>query len=381
MKSNSDPKYAFPVVSLFSGAMGLDLGLIEAGLSVSVSQDLDKWCIETIQKNGHASVAGDLKQLITADASCEFLLRPANLKRSQVFAVVGGPPCQAFSTAGKRMGVLDLRGSLYSQFLHVVSVLRPRFFVMENVKGLLSMHVSPKDKKSPLLLDVILEEFKKTGYKTVHGLLDAVHYGTPEFRERVIVVGSREHEPIYLPRPTHFPFHQSPGFRWQTLGQAIGDLEGTQMPHSNFPPKIRRYLEMIPEGGNWKNLPRSMTRKAMGGAYKSGGGKVGFFRRLSYEEPSPTLVTSPTQKATMLCHPKETRPLSVKEYARIQGFPENWMIEGGISDCYRQIGNAVPIKLGEAIGQMLISVATGTSEVRVKRYRGTSVHSAVSSVS
>jgi len=379
MKSSLPPKPAFSVISLFSGAMGLDLGLMKAGLNVTVSQDLDKWCIGTIRRNGHVGVSGDLRKLIASDASCQFLLQPANLKKPHVFAVVGGPPCQAFSTAGKRLGSLDLRGSLYSQFLHVVATLHPRFFVMENVKGLLSMHASPKDKNSPLLLDVILEEFGKIGYKTVHGLLDAVHYGTPEFRERVIIVGSRDHEPIYLPRPTHFPFHQSPEYRWKTLGQTIGNLEGTKMPHLNFSPKIRKYLELIPEGGNWKNLPRSIVQKAMGGAYESGGGKVGFFRRLSYEEPSPTLVTSPIQKATMLCHPKETRPLSVKEYSRIQGFPESWIIEGGVSDCYRQIGNAVPVKLGEAIGQMLVSVATGASEIRVKRYRGTSVHTAVSS--
>jgi DNA (cytosine-5)-methyltransferase 1 len=119
----------------------------------------------------------------------------------------------------------------------------------------------------------------------------------------------------------------------------------------------------------------------MGGAYESGGGKVGFYRRLSFREPSPTLVTSPIQKATVLCHPRETRPLSVKEYARIQGFPNSWLIEGKAQDCYRQIGNAVPIPLGKAIGQMLISVARGTSEVRVKRMRGTSVHSKMQAMS
>jgi DNA (cytosine-5)-methyltransferase 1 len=152
------------------------------------------------------------------------------------------------------------------------------------------------------------------------------------------------------------------------------DLIDNCGPHANFSPKINRFLDMIPEGGNWKSLPAHLTKEAMGGAYASGGGKVGFYRRLSFSEPAPTLVTSPIQKATMLCHPRESRPLSVREYARIQQFPDTWKFEGRVSDCYRQIGNAVPIPLGRALGEMLVSVALGNSEIRVKRLRGTSVH-------
>jgi DNA (cytosine-5)-methyltransferase 1 len=354
--------------------MGLDLGLMKAGLEVVIAQDFDKWCAETIRRNGHSVVLGDLRRLVEGDPQCDFLLDPPGISRDEVFAVVGGPPCQAFSTAGKRLGLQDLRGSLYSQFLRVVDALRPRFFVMENVKGLASMNLDPKDKNSGRLIDLILGEFSSLGYKTVHGVLDAVHYGTPEFRERLVIVGSRDHEGIYLPLPTHFPFHQDPSMRWKTLRSAIGDLEGTAMPCAKFSPRISTYLTLVPEGGNWRSLPKTVVEAAMGGAYKSGGGKAGFFRRLSYAAPSPTLVTSPIQKATLLCHPRENRPLSVKEYARIQGFPDGWVIEGRPADCYRQIGNAVPVPLGTALGQMLVAVATGTSEVRVKRHRGTSVH-------
>jgi DNA (cytosine-5)-methyltransferase 1 len=371
---NNPPRPSFPVVSLFSGAMGFDLGLMKAGLEIAIAQDFDKWCAETIRRNGHEVVLGDLKQLIAADPECGFLLDPPRLSRSEVFAVVGGPPCQAFSTAGKRLGLQDVRGSLYNQFLKVIRSIRPRFFLMENVKGLSSMPIDGKDKRSGMLLDLILREFSDLGYKTVHGILDAVHYGAPEFRERLVIVGSRDDEDIYLPLPTRFPFHQSSLMRWRTLGDAIGDLEGTNMPCAKFSPRIAKYLAMVPEGGNWRSLPKKVVEEAMGGAFKSGGGKAGFFRRLSYREPSPTLVTSPIQKATLLCHPRETRPLSVREYARIQGFPDDWIIEGRPSDCYRQIGNAVPTPLGEALGQMLVSVATGVSTVRAKRYRGTSVH-------
>jgi DNA (cytosine-5)-methyltransferase 1 len=135
-----------------------------------------------------------------------------------------------------------------------------------------------------------------------------------------------------------------------------------------------RFLELLPEGATWKNLPANLIEDAMGGAFSSGGGKVGFYRRLNRAEPCPTLVTSPIQKATMLCHPTELRPLSVREYARIQQFPEEWRFEGRIMDCYRQIGNAVPTPLGRALGQMLLSVAEGNARIHAKRMRGTSVH-------
>ena len=377
---NIDGGNAFSVVSLFSGAMGLDLGLMEAGLHVAVSQDFDKWCVETIRANGHVAVEGDIRELIKADPKCNFLLKTGKLKKNGVFAVVGGPPCQSFSTAGKRKGVKDERGALYNQFIHVVDTLRPRFFVMENVKGLASMHSDPDDKNSKPVLADILERFKKLGYHTVHGVLDAVHYGAPQFRERLVIIGSRDCEAIFLPSPTHFHMHQVPNMRWRTLSDAISNISNIGLC-AKFTPTTKDFLTLVPEGGNWRSLPPAIAKLAMGGAYESGGGKVGFFRRLSFSEPAPTLVTSPTQKATLLCHPRENRPLSVIEYARIQQFPDTWQFEGSVSDCYRQIGNAVPISLGRAIGQMLISVAQGNSQIKVKRMRGTSVHDTMKQMS
>lgn len=370
---------AFPVVSLFSGAMGLDLGLAKAGLHVSVSQDFDKWSCQTVVANGHVGVHGDIRALIDADPSCRFLLDPAKLDAADVFAVVGGPPCQSFSTAGKRLGVDDVRGTLYEQFIHVVRTVNPRFFIMENVKGLASMPASADSTRT--LLSVIIEQFRALGYHTVHGVLDAVHYGAPQFRERLVIIGSRDNEPIFLPSPTHFHMHQNPDMRWRTLGSAIADLQETPGPCAKFSPNIAKYLGMVPEGGNWRSLPQHLTAEAMGGAYESGGGKVGFYRRLAFWQPSPTLVTSPIQKATLLCHPRELRPLSVKEYARIQGFPDSWQFSGSTAESYRQIGNAVPVPLGTALGQMLMSVALGDSEVRVKRMRGTSVHDTMKQMS
>ena len=368
-------RHPYPVVSLFSGAMGLDLGLSAAGLRCVVAQDIDRWCIETMRRNGHLAIDGDLRELTARDPSCRFLTDPAGVQAADVFAVVGGPPCQPFSTAGRRLGTTDERGQLYEHFVHVVASLRPRFFIMENVKGLASMPAGPDD-GGPTLLSVIVAEFKALGYRVIHGVLDAVHYGTPQFRERLVIVGSRDDEDIFLPAPSHFPRHQDSALRWRTLGDALRDLDAPG-PSASLSPAAKRYLELVPPGGNWKNLPPDIAKVAMGGAYESGGGKVGFFRRLNFSEPSPTLVTSPNQKATMLCHPDELRTLSVREYARIQQFPDDWVFEGKPAEAYRQIGNAVPIPLGRALGQMLKSVALGTATVRVKRMRGTSVHQAM----
>lgn len=364
---------AYPVISLFSGGMGLDIGLEKAGLYIAVSQDIDKWCAETIRANNHKVIECDIRELILKDPSCQPLLKEAGLRKQDVFAVVGGPPCQAYSTAGRRKGEEDERGQLYQQFVHVVGAIKPRFFVMENVKGLASMFVDKGTANEKPLLKLILDKFKALGYHTVHGIVDAVHYGTPQFRERLVIIGSRDNEAIYLPMPTHFHFHQNPNMRWRTLGDAILDMEKAG-PTGRISQKLIPYLKMVPEGGNWKSLPQNIVEEAMGGAYLSGGGKVGFYRRLSFSEPSPTLVTSPSQKATLLCHPRDLRPLSVSEYARIQGFPDEWQFKGSIANCYKQIGNAVPIPLGKAIGEMLRAVALGNSQIHSKRMRGTSVH-------
>lgn len=376
-----------PVISLFSGAMGLDLGLQSAGMNIRISQDIDPWCAKTMSENGYPYVLGDIKKLIEEDPSCKFLLRPAGLYPGEVFLVAGGPPCQPFSTAGKRLGTNDPRGSLFREFVHVIEHVKPRFFIMENVKGLLSSTVKPltlKERKEKKILDpdeqpgsvfqIICKEFERIGYSIVYGLLDAVHYGVPQFRERLVIIGSRDHEDIFLPIPTHFHRHQNPDFRWKTLRSAIEDLEENPGQYLNFSEERLYFLRQVPQGGNWRNLNPHEIATAMGGAYLSSGGKVGFYRRLDYDQPAPTLVTSPVQKATMLCHPTQHRPLSVREYARVQQFPDNWHIAGSLADCYRQIGNAVPVGLGKAIGMAVVATAEGTAEVKVKRMRGTSVH-------
>lgn len=371
------------VISLFSGAMGLDIGLEKAGLSIKMGQDFDKSCVETMKANRHNVLGGDIRNITPQQ-----LLELAGLKYGEPFLLCGGPPCQPFSTAGKRLGINDPRGSLFMEFIRMIDAIRPRFFIMENVKGLMSAplkHIPIAERngeraveeRQGTVLDVILSEFNKLGYKTVYGVLDAVNYGVPQFRERFVLIGSRDQENIFLPFPTHFQMHQDQNYRWQTLRHAIADLEFTPGECARFSTDRMDLLRLVPEGGNWKSLPDDLIENAMGGAYLSGGGKVGFYRRISYDQPSPTLVTSPVQKASMLCHPVQNRPLSVREYARIQQFPDDWVITGTVAAKYRQIGNAVPVGLSMALGKAIISVADNTSIIKTKRVRGTDIHNKI----
>jgi len=368
------------VISLFSGAMGLDIGLENVGLNVVLGQDFDAACVETMKANDHNVLQGDIR-----DISPQKLLKVANLSVGEPFLICGGPPCQPFSTAGKRLGINDPRGSLFMDFIRMIDYIRPRFFIMENVKGIMSAalkHVPIAERNSRetvrgTVLEVILKEFNKLGYKTVYGVLDAVNYGVPQFRERFVLIGSRDNEEIFLPVPTHFQMHQNAEYKWRTVRDAIGNLEYDNNECATLSTERMRYLEMIPEGGNWKSLPDALIPLAMGGAFKSGGGKVGFYRRLSFAQPSPTVVASPVQKATMMCHPTQNRPLSVKEYARIQQFPDKWVFEGSTAAKYRQIGNAVPIGLAEAIGKAVIATADQSAIVETKRFRGTNVHNKI----
>lgn len=358
-------------ISLFSGAMGLDLGLMQAGIDIQIGQDFDSSCIRTMHANGHKGIIGDIRNI-----SADYILEQVGMKVGEPFLVCGGPPCQPFSTAGKRLGINDPRGSLFKEFVRMTGEIRPRFFVMENVKGLMSSALKDENgnNTNTKVLDVILDEFRKLNYKTVYGVLDAVNYGVPQFRERFVVIGSRDNESIFLPVPTHFRIHQNPAYRWVTIGDVIKDLENENGECAAFSDSRLQFLKMVPEGGNWKDLPADILQDAMGGAYSSGGGKVGFYRRLSYSQPSPTVVTSPVQKATMMCHPTQDRPLSVAEYARIQQFPDDWKFIGTTVDKYRQIGNAVPVGLARAIGETLVAVANGEQEIVVKRIRGTGIH-------
>jgi len=363
------------LISLFTGAMGLDLGFEMEGFDIRVTLDNNKDVIETIRKNRPSIrlIGRDILKVKTSE-----ILDKARLKVGEATIVTGGSPCQPFSTAGRRLSVEE-KGQLVFQFLRVVKETQPRFFLFENVSGLLSAarkHISfytRIDKKEEELapkerlgsaFDRILEEFKKV--RTSDGvyyvinwtIVNAADFGTPQKRKRLIILGSRSGKRLSFPSTTHAS-PKSPeamsGMKkpWVTLKEAIGDLDDPNPEGVPFP-SWGKYMKHIPEGGCWRDLPDELKKEAMKGAYYSQGGRTGFFRRLSWSKPSPTLVTSPVFKGTCLAHPEENRPLSVREYAKIQGFPNNWEFIDPISTKYRLIGEAVPIALARALARQIL---------------------------
>ncbi len=207
-------------------------------------------------------------------------------------------------------------------------------------------------------LKVVLVEMKALGYNIIYNLLEAADYGVPQNRERVVFIGSRDNEPIAFPLATHSKNGKNLP-NWRTLRDALTDLIDTQPEFTGYSQNRLKYLQLLTEGQNWRYLPEDLKKAAMGGAYMSGGGKVGFYRRLSWDKPSPTVTTCPHQKATDMCHPRELRPLSVRECARIQTFPDEWIFSGSVTSKYKQIGNAVPALLAKNLGNYIYDLIQG----------------------
>lgn len=362
--NNKAKRRPVKIVSLFSGAMGLDLGLEKAGFRLAVAVECDPVAVATIQANKPRLrvIANRIENITTGE-----IKKAGNLKRGDRVVVVGGPSCQAFSTAGQRKSLEDPRGNMFREFIRVVRELRPQFFIMENVRGLLSAAAKhrPLSKRGPgyphLEADEelgsafrrVVSSFKRLNYYVAFDLLNAANYGAPQTRERLVFIGSRSGEKIRFPSPTHDKNGKNGLRNWKTLQGAIGRLNGRKHEFKKFRPKKAVLLAQIPQGGNWLDLPKRMRARAIGGAYKSWGGRTGFLRRLSWDKPSPALVTVPDGNATCLCHPTRIRPLSVEEYACIQQFPDSWKFSGSTTQKYRQIGNAVPVGLGRALGMSI----------------------------
>jgi len=352
------------VVSLFTGAYGLDLGFELAGFRVVVALDISEDSYANLKANRPKIpfLLGDIRRFTTGD-----ILKEAGLKPGEVDIVTGGPPCQPFSPAGKRQSLNDPRAAPLMDFIRVVREARPKVFVMEEVPGVLSArikHVPIRERgKRPLTPEeepgsawrVVLEELEKTGYRVAWRVLNAADYGTPQERERVIVIGVRPDLKVgpAFPEPTHS--RRPAGLltrpeAWPSLAEALAGLRD-HIGFTPLPPKYARFMKYVPPGGNWRQIPDELKPEAMNGAYNAGGGRMGFYRRLTWFEPSPTLVTSPAMKATMMVHPWEDRPLSVGEYLRIQGFPDGWKVTIPAQNAYRLFGEAVPVQLAKAIAR------------------------------
>ena len=366
-------------LSFFSGAMGLDIGLEQAGFQTLFASEIDNACRKTIAKNRpEIALVGDIR-----DFSCEDVKEISGLKKGdEIDLVVGGPPCQAFSTAGNRKGFEDDRGNVFLSFIDMIIGLNPKYAVIENVRGLLSAPLKhrPHNRRGDGFEDLsvdelpggalheILNRLESAGYAVSFNLYNSANFGTPQKRERVVLICSRDGvRPPFL-EPTNSDDGSYGLPKWRTFKQAVKGLDQSDAEFVSFPEKRLKYYRLLKSGENWKNLPDELQREAMGKSYYSGGGKTGFLRRLDWNKPSPTLVTHPAMPATDLAHPEENRPLSVQEYKRIQEFPENWEIQGSLLDKYKQIGNAVPVGLGRAIGRHIMKLLAGENISEIKDF-------------
>ncbi len=355
-------------LSFFSGAMGLDLGMKNGGIKAILACEFNKYCRMTIAKNEpEMALIGDINNY-----SADQILELANIpKDRKVDVIFGGPPCQAFSTAGARRAFNDDRGNVFLRYIGLVEEIQPTYVVIENVRGLLSAPYPYKDIKEPIkggALCVILDRLKKAGYTVSFELYNAANFGAPQIRERVVMIGKLGKEKVSYLSPTNDE-HGSYGLMpWNSFISAVEDIEDKEQHYIEFPENRLKYYRMLKAGQYWKDLPPEVQVEAMGKKLELGGGKTGFYRRISEDRPSPTLVTNPTMPATDLCHPTEDRPLSVEEYSRIQGFPDDWFICGPILEKYRQIGNAVPLKLGEAIARTILSDMHGEHLPTIEGY-------------
>ena len=367
-----------PIVALsfFSGAMGLDIGMKNGGIDALLACEFNKACRMTIAKNNpEIGLIGDITKF-----SADEILKMAKIpKGRKVDVIFGGPPCQAFSTAGNRKAFDDERGNVFLKYLSIISEIKTNYVVIENVRGLLSAPFTYKDSKKPIkggAMMIILDQLKEMGYTMSFNLYNAAYFGAPQIRERVVIIGKLGEEKVSYLQPTHNEDGTNGLKQWRTLKDALSILpKSVEHHYIEFPEKRLKYYRLLKEGQYWKDLPLDLQKEAMGKSFYLGGGKTGFLRRLSYSKPSPTLVTNPTMPATDLAHPMEDRPLSVEEYACIQEFPQDWVVCGSILDQYKQIGNAVPIKLGEAIAKTILDDMKGIkykdTEFHYSRYKNT----------
>jgi DNA (cytosine-5)-methyltransferase 1 len=318
------PTATATVIELFAGAGGLALGLEKAGLKTKALIEIDKDAVATLRHNRpnwnviHADISKVSFEGMSADV------------------VTGGLPCQAFSYAGKERGFEDTRGTLFHEFARCVDDVRPKLFMVENVRGLTTHNKGET-------LRVVLSTFSSLGYNVQYRLLNAMNYQVPQKRERVIIVGTRSDISFNYPEQMDYI---------PNLREALNDVplsEGVGYSSSKA-----AVLDLVPPGGYWRDLPEDVQKSYMLQAYYSTGGRTGYARRTSWDKPCPTLTTSPAQKQTELCHPGETRPFTVREYARIQTFPDDWEFLGGISSRYKQIGNAVPVNFAYHLGRAIL---------------------------
>lgn len=325
-------------IELFAGAGGLALGLEEAGIEGLAFIEFDHDACNTLRTNrpNWNVIEDDIANVDFTDF------------KGKVDLVSGGAPCQAFSYAGKRLGFGDTRGTLFAEFARCLKETEPKMFLFENVKGMLT-HDGGRTFKT------IKHEFESLGYEIQYEVLNAAYYGVGQKRQRLIVIGIRSD----LKDKIKFNYPKAEE-EMTVLKDVLKDVPDS--PYQPYSEKKKKVMDLVPPGGSWVDLPEDIAKDYMGKSYYSSGGKRGMARRISWDEPSLTLTTSPSQKQTERCHPDETRPFTVREYARIQSFPDNWQFEGSLGQQYKQIGNAVPVELARRLGVEIVNALTFKGE-------------------
>jgi DNA (cytosine-5)-methyltransferase 1 len=321
----------YVAIELFAGAGGLALGMENAGIRCGALVEFDKTAAATLKRNrpNWNVIAEDVGRVYFTGHVVDI--------------VTGGFPCQAFSYAGKRLGFEDVRGTLFYEYARVIRETSPSVIIGENVRGL-ERHDNGRT------LATMLQILDQCGYDVDYKILRAQYLDVPQKRERLVIIGTRKDLkiPIAFPKENNYTI---------SVRAAISDCP--QAPGQKYTAHKEQIMSLVPEGGYWRDLSIELQRSYMGASFFHGGGKTGMARRLAWDEPSLTLTCNPAQKQTERCHPSETRPLNVREYARIQCFPDEWEFEGSTAAQYKQIGNAVPVNLGYHIGRCAVAMLSG----------------------
>lgn len=326
-------KTPYTSIDLFAGAGGTALGLENAGFRHLMLNEFEKNAAQTLRDNRP-------KWHVVEDNVANLSFAPYEGK---VDLIEGGFPCQAFSYAGKKMGLEDTRGTLFYQFARAVKEARPKVAMGENVRGLLTHD-------NGFTLKAMLKVLQDLGYDVAYKVMRAQYLDVPQKRERLVILAVRKDLSLPILYPKELDYTVS-------LREAIGDKPESE--GQEYSERKKRVMTMVPEGGYWRDLPVEIQKEYMKASYYMGGGKTGMARRLSWDEPSLTLTCNPAQNQTERCHPEDTRPLNVREYARIQTFPDTWQFSGSASQQYKQIGNAVPVNLGFHMGEAIVAMLRG----------------------
>lgn len=357
-------------VSLFSGAGGMDIGVLQAGFDILSCLEIDKYCCETLRENiareGRKTKVyeGDIKEF-----SPEWMLNDLNCKPGEIDLLFGGPPCQAFSQIGKQQSLLDERGLLLFQMIRYIRVIQPRAIMMEQVKGLLT--AKDLSGKRGGVFEEFVHCLDELGYVPKWKIMLAADYGVAQMRERLFIVATKKPNGFQFPSPTHSKQNSNTDLfglpPYVTVGEVIADLgepiakkDSANIPDNSHydvtPPRDRERIHGVPEGKNLSSQTQ-LPKEQIGGLTKKDTTK---FLRLDRKKPANTL-----RGGEIFYHPVEDRYLTPREYMRIHGYPDSYVLRGPIRgrtgtvknlDQHRQIGNSVPPPLAYMVAKKIKEV-------------------------